>query len=154
MIFKRYNAWNLIWTYLSLFSLLFSIFVIFTNQWQIVTSILLWKGHWRFIGDSNPVPQKTKEGSHIQYPLSYDSPPVVNAIKLFWGNLDFPKIKKLNFFVLISEPALKCENNAIFKQNYTLKQIIAFEMVYSCCFGLRGNLEFQISSKKVIKHQL
>ena len=39
-------------------------------------------------------------------------------MKLFLGNLDFPKIKKLKKFVLMSEPTLECENNAIFKQNY------------------------------------
>ena len=43
----------------------------------------------------------------------------------------------------MSEPALKCENNeAIFKQNYTLELFIALKMAYSCCFGLRGNLDF------------
>ena len=42
------------------------------------------------------------------------------------------------------EPAQKCENNAIFMQNYTLKRFVAFRMAYSCCFGLRGNLEFPI----------
>ena len=38
--------------------------------------------------------------------------------------------------------------NAIFKQNYTPELFIAFEILYSCCFGLRGKLDFQISSKK------
>ena len=42
----------------------------------------------------------------------------------------------------MSEPALKCENNAIFKQNYAQKLFIASKMAYSCCFGLRGNLYF------------
>ena len=42
----------------------------------------------------------------------------------------------------MSEPALKCEKNAIFKQNYTQKLFISFKISYSCCFGLRGNLEF------------
>ena len=42
----------------------------------------------------------------------------------------------------MSEPALKCENNAIFKQNYTLELFIALEMVYYCCFSLGGNLDF------------
>ena len=42
----------------------------------------------------------------------------------------------------MSEPALKCENNAIFKQIYTLKLLIAFEMAYSCCFSSGGNLDF------------
>ena len=42
----------------------------------------------------------------------------------------------------MSEPAQKCENNAIFMQNYTLELFVAFRMAYSCHFGLRGNLEF------------
>ena len=42
----------------------------------------------------------------------------------------------------MSEPALKCKNNFIFKQNYTLELFIALEMAYCCCFGLRGNLDF------------
>ena len=40
------------------------------------------------------------------------------------------------------EPAQKCENFAIFKQNYTLKVFVAFKRANSCCFGLRGNLDF------------
>ena len=40
------------------------------------------------------------------------------------------------------EPALKCENNAIFKQIYNIEQLIAFDMAYSCCFSLGGNLDF------------
>ena len=42
----------------------------------------------------------------------------------------------------MSEPAQKCENYALFKQNYTLELFIALKMAYSCCFGLRGNLDF------------
>ena len=42
----------------------------------------------------------------------------------------------------MSEPAQKCENYAIFKQNYTTELLIAFKMVYSCFFGLRGKLDF------------
>ena len=42
----------------------------------------------------------------------------------------------------MSEPAQKCENYAIFKQNYTLELFIALKMAYSCRFGLRGNLDF------------
>ena len=45
-------------------------------------------------------------------------------------------------FVLMSEPALKCENNASFKQINTLKLITAFKMAYSCCLSLGGNLDF------------
>ena len=33
-----------------------------------------------------------------------------------------------NMFVLMSEPALICENNTIFKQNYAQKLFIAFKM--------------------------
>ena len=42
----------------------------------------------------------------------------------------------------MSEPAQKCENYAILKQNYTLELCIAFKMAYSCCFSLGGNLDF------------
>ena len=45
-------------------------------------------------------------------------------------------------------PAQKCENYAIFKQNYTLELFIALEMVYCCCFSLRGNLDFLDFLKK------
>ena len=40
------------------------------------------------------------------------------------------------------EPALKCYNNAIFKQINTLKLLIAFKMAYYCCFSLGGKLVF------------
>ena len=42
----------------------------------------------------------------------------------------------------MSEPALKCENNASFKQIYTVKLLITFKMAYSCCFSLGGNVDF------------
>ena len=42
----------------------------------------------------------------------------------------------------MSKPAQKCYNNAIFKQNYTIKLFVAFKMAYSCCFSLEGNLDF------------
>ena len=32
--------------------------------------------------------------------------------------------------------------NGIFEQNYTLELFIGLKMTYSCCFGLRGNLDF------------
>ena len=51
----------------------------------------------------------------------------------------------------MSEPAQKCENYAILKQNYTLELFIALKMAYSCCFGLRGNLDFpNFLQKKVL----
>ena len=31
---------------------------------------------------------------------------------------------------------------AIFAQNYTLELLIALKIAYSCCFDLRGNLDF------------
>ena len=40
------------------------------------------------------------------------------------------------------EPALKCQDNAIFKQNYSLKLLTTFKMAYSCCFSLGRNLDF------------
>ena len=38
----------------------------------------------------------------------------------------------------MSEPAQKCKNNAVFKQNYPAKLFLIFKMAYSCCFSLRG----------------
>ena len=35
----------------------------------------------------------------------------------------------------MSQPALKCENDTIFKQNYSLKLFITFEIAYCCCFS-------------------
>ena len=48
----------------------------------------------------------------------------------------------------MSEPALKFENNASFKQIYTIKLFIAFKIAYSCCFSLEGNLDFPESYQK------
>ena len=42
----------------------------------------------------------------------------------------------------MSEPALKCENNAIFKAKLYSKLFISIKISYSCGFGFRGNLEF------------
>ena len=35
-----------------------------------------------------------------------------------------------------------CENNAILKENYTVTLLIAFKMVYPCCFRSGGILDF------------
>ena len=35
-----------------------------------------------------------------------------------------------------------------FRQNNTLKLLIVFKMSYSCCFGLKGNLDFPDFIKK------
>ena len=49
------------------------------------------------------------------------------------------------------EPELKCENNTIFNQNYSVKQYITFKMSYSCCFSLGGNPDFpDFLQKKVL----
>ena len=46
-------------------------------------------------------------------------------------------------FVLMSEPAQKCESyEAIFKQNNPLEPFISLKMDISCYFCLRGNLDF------------
>ena len=42
----------------------------------------------------------------------------------------------------MSEPAQKCVNSAISKQNYHLKLLIAVKMVSSCCFSLGKSLDF------------
>ena len=42
----------------------------------------------------------------------------------------------------MSEPALKCENIASFKQINTLKLFIAFKMAYICYFSFGENLDF------------
>ena len=53
------------------------------------------------------------------------------------------------------EPALKCQDNAIFKQNYSLKLLTTFKMAYSCCFSLGRNLDFlDFLQKKVLLHRL
>ena len=49
----------------------------------------------------------TRPFEHEYSPIT--TRPVVDVIKLFGGHLEFPKIKKLKKFVLVSEPALKCE---------------------------------------------
>ena len=42
----------------------------------------------------------------------------------------------------MSEPAQKCENSAILKQNYIQKLFIGFKIACSWCFSLRRNLDF------------
>ena len=66
--------------------------------------------------------------------MGFSSAPILDP----WG----PEILIWKKFVLMSEPALKCKNNAIFKQKYTIKLFISFKMASSCCFSLGGNLDF------------
>ena len=47
-----------------------------------------------------------------------------------------------------SEPA----KSAILNQNYTQKLFIAFELAYSCCFSLRGNLDL-LKKVEIINHR-
>ena len=47
----------------------------------------------------------------------------------------------------MSEPALKCENNAIFLQNYVKK---LFFFSYTYCLRLRDNLRFPDFLQKII----
>ena len=51
---------------------------------------------------------------------------------------------------MLSEHALKCENNAIFEQKYTLKLLFAFKMAYPFCFGVRGNLDIPVFLQKKV----
>ena len=53
--------------------------------------------------------------------------PVVDVLNFFIGNLDFPKIKKLNK-VFSNMWNLNCENYAVFEQNYTLELFIALKI--------------------------
>ena len=54
--------------------------------------------------------------------------PVVDVIKLFLEEIYIsPKLRNAKTFVLMSEHALKCLNNASFKQIYTLKLFIALK---------------------------
>ena len=51
----------------------------------------------------------------------------------------------------MSKPTQKCENNAIFEQNNALELFISLKMAISCCFGLRGNLDFPDRTIKRMK---
>ena len=75
----------------------------------------------------------------------------LNFINFFGGNLDFPKIKKLNKDCSNVWTSTKCENNAILKQDNTLKLFNVFKMAYSCGFGLSRNLEFPEFLQKSFK---
>ena len=68
---------------------------------------------------------------------------VVNVIKrFFWGNLDFPKIKKLNIACSNVWTCTKMWKQCYFYQSYTKKLFISYKISYYCCFGFSGNLEF------------
>ena len=72
------------------------------------------------------------------------SGPIVDVIKLILEEISIStKLRNWIKFVLMSEPAQKCKNYVLFKQNYTLELFVAFKMAYSCCFSIWGNLDFQ-----------
>ena len=77
-------------------------------------------------------------------------PPVVDDIKLFWRKSRFPKIKKVSSEVWTCK---NCEDNPIFKQNYSLTLLIAFKMAYSCCYNLVGKLDVLDFLKKFINYE-
>ena len=61
---------------------------------------------------------------------------------LFGGNLDFPKVKKLNKVCSNVWTCSKMWKQCYFKQNNALELFISLKMAISCCFGLRGSLDF------------
>ena len=64
---------------------------------------------------------------------------VFNVIKLFLEEIEISqKLRNWKKFCLMSETAQKCENNAILKQNFTLKLFFASKLLIQ----LRGNLDF------------
>ena len=79
----------------------------------------------------------------VRSPLS----PAVDTIKHFGGNLN--STSEIVKVFLIADPAHKCENNAILKQNYSLKRFIAFKMAHSSCFSLGRNLDFLQKSFRI-----
>ena len=60
----------------------------------------------------------------------------------FGGNLDFPKIKKLNKVCFADWTCTKMLKQCYFQLNYIQTLFICSKMVYSCCFSLGGNLDF------------
>ena len=81
------------------------------------------------------------------FPNFLSAAALVDVIKLFWIS---PKLKNGKKFVLMSEPALKCENNAAnFKQIYPLKLFIAFKIAILAVSAFWGNLDFPEFLKKI-----
>ena len=70
------------------------------------------------------------------------SPSVVDVIKLFGGNLDFPKVKKLNKVCCDDWTCTKILTQCYIKLNYIRTLLICSKMGCSCCFSLGGNLNF------------
>ena len=95
------------------------------NLSESLGNISFWMTQCSFREPARPLPtlddREFFNFSRIQFFRGTTS--VVNVENVFGGNLDFPKIKKLKY-VLMSEPALKCENNDIFTQNNTPKLLL------------------------------
>jgi len=66
----------------------------------------------------------------------------------YGGNVDFPKIKKLNSVCSDDWTCTKMLRQCYFQLNYTQTLFIGSKMAYSCCFSLGGKLDFLDSSKK------
>ena len=95
-------------------------------------------------GPSNYYLSCSCSGHFVNLLLEFTS--VVDVIKLFLEEIQIsPKLRNLKKFVLMSEPEQKCENNAVFKQNYTAKLLITFKMAF---LAVSAQGEIQIFSKK------
>ena len=66
----------------------------------------------------------------------------------FRGNIDFPKIKKLNKVCSDDWTCTKMLKQCYLKLNYIQTLFICSKMAYSCCFSLEGNLDFLESLQK------
>ena len=69
---------------------------------------------------------------------------VVFVIKLFGGNLDFPKIRQLNKICSnVCLNLLRSVETMLFLSKNILKNCFSFKMAHSCCFSQGGgNLDF------------
>ena len=70
-------------------------------------------------------------------------PSVVDVKNLFWRKSSFPKNLEIEKHLFDVRTCTKMWKQCYFNQNYAQKLFIAFKMAYSCCFGLRGNLDFR-----------
>ena len=64
-----------------------------------------------------------------------------------------PKLRYRLKFVLMSEPSQKCDKNAIIKQNFTQNFLFILKYPIFAVLALGEIQNFQISSKKVLKHR-
>ena len=82
-------------------------------------------------------------GSYTKQKFVYDIHLSSWCYKTFFGwNLDFPKIKKLNKVCFADWTCTKTLKRCYFQLNNIQTLFICSKVVYSGCFGLRGNLDF------------